>query len=182
MKPIIIICGQDRTGKSTLVNQLANHFGPGAVKHHSGSPPKELEYPFNKIWEDNNYFSLMNVFNEVSKTNSVIVDRFHLGMPVFGKRFRKYPDSLHITELENYMSLGDNVFLILLTDESEELFKRDDGKSFEKSAEDFEETADQFKTEFDLSIIANKLHINITHNGGFVNTLPTILKFIKDRT
>lgn len=177
--PIIILEGLDRVGKSTLASQLANHFGPGAVKHHSGSPPKHLKYPVNLIWEENNYFSLIDVFNHVAETNAVVIDRFHLGCPVFGKRYRNYPDSLHVTSLERSMQLEDNVFLILLTDDADELFKRDDGLSFEKSASDFEETAMEFMYEFGISTIPNKLHINITKNGGFEQTFPSVLKFIE---
>lgn len=178
MKPIILCEGQDRCGKSTLATQLANHFGPGVLKHHSSSPPKDLVYPFNKIWEDNNYFSLMNVFNEAATTNTVVVDRFHLGMPVFGKRYRNYPEKTHVVELETFMKFGKNAFLILLTDDGQALFERDDGLSSEKTALDFLETEYEFIREFKLSAIPNKLHINITEIGGFKQILPTVLKFI----
>ncbi len=180
--PIIVCCGQDGTGKSTLANQLANHYGPGAIKHHSGSPPKELSYPFNKIWEDNNYFSLMNAFNEVSHTNAVIVDRFHLGQVIYGKRYRGYNDSLHVNDLESNMLLDSkNLFLVLLTDFSLNLFERDDGNSYEKSVLDFEQTRNSFKEEFDRSKIVNKLHICISANGGFTNTFKTVTSWIQTK-
>lgn len=177
--PIIILEGLDRTGKSTLANQLANHFGPGAIKHHSGSPPKHLTYPQNLIWEENNYYLLMEAFNKASRFNTVVIDRFHLGCPVFGKRYRKYPETVTTETLERQMCIGYNTFLVLLTDDSEELFKRDDGLSFEKSADDFDKTCTEFIKEFSNSTIDNKLHINITKNGGFSQSLPSILKFIE---
>lgn len=179
LNPIIILEGQDRCGKSTLANQLANYYGPGAIKHHSSSPPKGLVYPDAKIWEDNNYYSLMNTFSDVSKTNAVICDRFHLGQVIYGKRYRGYPDSMHVTDLEKLMYIRDNVFLILVLDDAHELIKRDDGNSFEKSQEDFNETASQFTTEFDLSLIQNKFSVNISDIGGFGKLYDTILDYIE---
>ena len=180
-KPFIVIEGQDRTGKSTLVNQLANFYGPGAVKSHSSSPPKDLSYPDNKIWEDNNYFKLFNLYDTITETNAVITDRFHLGMYVFGKRFRKYPERYHVTDIERLVTISNNTFLILLTDDPKELMKRDDGMSYEKSESDFAETAFEFQIEYARSLIPHKLHINITVNGGFNNTYETVLKFIESK-
>ncbi len=180
-KPILVIEGQDRTGKTTLVNQLANHYGPGAIKHHSGSPPKELLYPFNKIWEDNNYFSLMNAFNEISHTNAVIIDRFHLGQAIYGKRYRGYSESFHVNELEANFSIENNLFLVLLTDLPKNLYARDDGCSFEKSILDFDLTRNAFIEEFDRSLIKNKLHICISANGGFTNTFETVTSWIQTK-
>lgn len=171
----------DRCSKSTTATKLGHYFGPGTIKHHSGPPPTYLDYPYNKIYEDNDYFLLMNTFNCISKTNAVIVDRFHLGQVIYGKQYRNYPESMHVTELEEYLPFGSNVFLILLTDNISEVMKRDDGHSFEKSESEYTSTSEQFLTEFNLSKILNKLHINITQNGGFSEILPSIIKFVESK-
>ena len=74
--------------------------------------------------------------------------------------------------------VAENAALILLTDNPEAIMSRDDGDSLESSIHDYGQTQSAFIEAFTVSSCMNKLHINITDNGGFVNTIPTVEKFL----
>jgi hypothetical protein len=77
-----------------------------------------------------------------------------------------------------YIHRDDEIALILLTDTAKAIAERNDEKSFESSEEEFNETLTAFEAAFSRSIIPNKLRINVTENGGFVNTYDTVTSFL----
>lgn len=178
--PIIILEGMDICGKSTLTTQLSKVLGPGVVCHHSGSPPKLESVKETQEWEENNYSILFDQFLLLSSNTPVIADRFHVGAAVYGKLFRNYSDNYHCSDLEKYFEYyeSENVFLVIITDYPDAIAKRDDGLSLETTVEQYELTRQSFITEYHKSTINNKLLLNVTDNGGFVNLLPTIKQFV----
>lgn len=175
----VIVEGLDRTGKSTLVNQIRNHLEFPMVVH-SSSPPKGQGYD----WEFQYYRRMARImFNQrftVSPMN-MILDRFHFGTGVYGTKYRNYTDRQVydlFDEVESY--LPNTTVLIMLVDDPKEIARRDDGDSIEKSVEEYAATKQSFEKAFSYSGIQKKLRIHITDNGGFVNTLPTVLKFIEE--
>jgi thymidylate kinase len=177
---IVIIEGLDRCGKSTLVKNLRKHYfkNPHLLVHHSSSPPKDVDDP--SAWEIEHYFSVFNTASLLTHDYNydVIFDRFHLGAAVYGKKYRN-ANPKDVYELDHDMlSENDDVVLILLTDNPEEIFARDDGGSLESSIEDYEDTLEAFREAFNASSCPRKLIINITENGGFSNTYPTVKNFL----
>lgn len=176
---LLIIEGLDRCGKSTLVEHLRKRYftSPNILVHHSSSPPK-VENP--NGWELKHYESLFRTSQLLVEDYfyDVIFDRFHLGAAVYGAKYRNvYPSDVY--ELDNhYLNGYDNAALILLTDEPEAIAARDDGDSLESSLEEYNETRAAFIEAYSMSACMNKLHISVSRNGGFVNTIPTVTKFL----
>lgn len=177
---IIIIEGLDRCGKSTLVEHLRKQYftSPNILVHHSSSPPK-VDNP--NLWELKHYSSLIQTgqFLVDKYAYTIIFDRFHLGAAVYGERYRG-ADPSDVYDLDKlYLSNYDKAVLILLTGDPKEIAARDDGDSLEKSVEEYSHTADAFLKAYEASSCMHKLHINITENGGFQNTIPTVINFLK---
>lgn len=176
---LVIIEGLDRCGKSTLAEHLRKRYftSPNILVHHSSSPPK-VEDP--NMWELAHYTSLFytSKFLVDRYFYNVIFDRFHLGAAVYGKKYRG-ANPVDIYEIDKYFIHNySNAALILLTDNPEAIAARDDGDSLEKSVEEYTQTAAAFIEAYKMSSCVNKLHINITDNGGFVNTIPTVTSFL----
>lgn len=176
---LLIIEGMDRCGKSTLVEHLRKRYfkTPDILVHHSSSPPKVENV---NAWEIQHYSSLFstsqNLVDEYSYV--VIFDRFHLGAAVYGAKYRN-ADPDDICGLDSlYLDGYESAALILLTDYPEAIAERDDGDSLESGIEEYNETMQSFIKAYDKSSCVNKLHINITDNGGFVNTIPTVEQFL----
>lgn len=175
---ILIIEGMDSVGKSTLIKNLRKtHFlNPKTLVLHSSSPP---EVPNQKTWEVDHYFSL---FEEVEQADfigyDVILDRAHLGAVVYGDLYRGGASN-KIWELEKTFQFDSgHVALLLLTDSPEAGWARDDGMSNEKDLTQYQNTRSKFIETFNRSIITHKLHLDVTENGGFANTLPTVIDFL----
>jgi thymidylate kinase len=176
---LVIVEGLDRCGKSTLVEHLRKRYftSPNILVHHSSSPPK---VPDPNVWELNHYSSLFatSKFLVDNYFYNVIFDRFHLGAAVYGEKYRG-ADPSNIYELDaRFLRDYSRAALILLTDDPEAIAARDDGDSLEQSVEEYAQTAAAFIKAYKMSSCVNKLHINITDNGGFVNTIPTVTAFL----
>jgi hypothetical protein len=110
----------------------------------------------------------------------VIFDRFHLGAAVYGEKYRgAHPSDIYDIDFRHLYNYK-NAALILLTDDPEAIAARDDGDSLENSAKEYSETCSAFLEAYAVSSCMNKLHINITDNGGFVNTIPTVTRFLDE--
>jgi len=176
---ILIIEGMDRCGKSTLVEQLRKRYftNPRILVHHSSSPPK-VEDP--NEWEVQHYGKLLDASYQLNYAHGfdIIYDRFHLGAIVYGKKYRNAdPEDIYSIE-EMLIHKDDEIALVLLTDWSNAIVERDDDDSLESGVAEFDETRLAFEEAFSRSIIPNKLHINISENGGFTNTYDTVTNFL----
>lgn len=172
----------DRCGKSTLVNQLRKNYfkNPKTIVHHSSSPPK-VEDP--NAWEIEHYRNILDTAIEMSHNQGYdfIFDRLHLGAIVYGKKYRNAdPKSIYSID-KHFLTDENDVFLVLLTDYSEAILARDDGESLETNVAEYEETRIAFIEAFNKSACMNKLHLNITDNGGFKNTYETVTKFLDEK-
>lgn len=176
---ILIIEGMDRCGKSTLVEQLRKRYftNPKTIVHHSSSPPK-VEDP--NQWEITHYSSLFEHSFDLSMNQyfDIIFDRFHLGAIVYGQKYRNAnPENIYAIE-NMFISPTDDIALVLLTDWTTQIIVREDDNSLESTPAEFDETRAAFEEAFGRSIIPNKLHINISENGGFKNTYETVTQFL----
>ena len=179
---ILIICGMDRCGKSTLISNLRKYYfkNPKTIVHHSSAPPKGVVD--SNAWEVEHYSETADTFHHLSAKEGydIICDRFHLGAIVYGMRYRGLdPYTIYRVDA-NRVAKGHekNVALVLLTDDTVAIMSREDGQSLESSRQEYEDTREEFVRVFGYSSIRHKLHINITDNGGFQNTYPTVERFL----
>lgn len=176
---IVIIEGEDRCGKSTLVEQLRKNYftDPKTIVHHSSSPPNVKN---RNSWEICHYSNMLHAAYSLQYGHGfdVIFDRFHLGAIVYGKKYRNAnPEDIYAIE-SLYVRPTDDIALVLLTDWSTSIIERNDDNSFESTIEEFDQTREAFEEAFRRSVIPHKLHINITENGGFRNTYEAVTKFL----
>lgn len=180
---ILILEGMDRCGKTTLISNLRKHnfTNPKLIVHHASAPPKGVAD--SNAWEVEHYSELAKTFHHLSASEGydIICDRFHLGAMVYGMKYRGLnPHTIYEVDRDIIANgLEKKIALVLLTDYAEEILKRDDGDSIESTLNEFEYTKNEFVNFFNYSHVPNKLHINITDNGGFANTYPTVEKFLK---
>lgn len=176
---IVMIEGLDRCGKSFLVNHLRKKYftTPNILVHHSSSPPDVKDQ---NGWELKHYESLFMMSKSLVDDSfyDVIFDRFHLGAAVYGEKYRgANPSDIYQLDFK-YLHDYPRAALILLTDDPEAISYRDDGNSLESSLEEYRETMSAFIEAYTVSSCMNKLHINVSGNGGFVNTIPSVTKFL----
>lgn len=183
---ILIIEGMDRCGKTTLISNLRKNYFSNhkTIVHHSSAPPKCVA---NKnAWEVYHYTDLAKTFHHLSANEGydIICDRFHLGAMVYGMRYRGLEPHTIFEVDRDVISCGieKNIALVLLTDYADAIMSRNDGESIETTTAEFDNTRTEFTNFFNYSMIPNKLHINITDNGGFKNTYPTIETFLSNLT
>lgn len=177
----VIVEGLDRCGKSSLIKQLRSTVftTPKTLAIHSSSPPKHDPSPSD--WELQHYHHLFGQFTYLSEKEGfdVIADRFHLGAYVYGFLFRGL-EGKDIFDVESYWLQYVNPLLITLVDEPEAILERDDGDSHESTIEQYTMSKDLFIDAHNYSKIKDKVLINVSENGGFANTLPTVMEKLYD--
>lgn len=174
---IVIIEGLDNTGKSTLIKQIRNEIltDPQTTSIHCSSTPKGV----NQDWPLTHYTRLLwQVQNMHFNCWNVILDRSHLGEHVYGPIYRGVTNTDYVFDLERRYLYDDEVYLILLTDDIQNLVERDDGQSLSVSITDLNKVSERFLDAFKRSTIRNKLHYNLSSDGGFENLLPTVKEFL----
>lgn len=172
---LIFLDGQDRVGKDSLIDQLRKHMkSPLFQVFHEGKPPADVDH---RKWAIEHYdFMLRNAAN--SRRSSVsIYNRSHIGEVVWGPKYRGY-NADFIFDLERqYLSYIEDSYLILLTDSSDRLMLRDDGKSLTKSITELDDVRSKFSAAFDKSCIRNKLHVKL-EDVAFDDVFPTVWSFL----
>lgn len=131
----ILVEGPDNVGKTTLINNIKNHFNDytfqslhfSNVKHNSIE--EGIEYSTKQYTE---MFEMMLFLSKFDKA-AVICDRSHLGEMVYGPIYRNYTGT-YVLDIEkrfhNMLTFWDSLVLITLVDKPERLIARDDGLSF----------------------------------------------------
>lgn len=156
MKPkSVIICGQDRCGKSTLQKNLFSEF----MRH--GHIPTFTLHTMNFKTDDirGDSEKLYRGCFELMKTQNCIFDRCHLGETVYSPMYRGYSGD-YVFDIENDY-LDEDITLILLVDTIEDLLKRDDGLSLSNDPLKMEQEKQMFLSAFEKSKIKKKFIVNI---------------------
>jgi len=176
----IILEGLDRCGKSTAAVQLANHFGPGVIVHHSSAPPKLGSSELQLNWELRNYKKL---WEKTDSTDVTIFDRFHLGMLVYGKKYRGYEvDRVDHLEWKMFKGIDEGRnYMFTFVDTVDNLIKRDDGLSLESADRDqIKSSIDSFIMYHIESSISQHRKKIIDVSLGFDKIIPTIFRTINE--
>lgn len=180
---ILIVEGPDNVGKSTLIKNIRKHIltSPHTIAIHSSSTPNgedSIKWPFY------HYCAILDLADALSFAQhwNVILDRSHLGEYVYGSIYRGISDKdlQYLFEIEDIIKYSGDTYLILLTDEPENLLEREDGDSLSANIEDITNVTGRFLEAYNKSSIENKLHYNLSTDGGFDNLFPTVKEFLKN--
>lgn len=172
MKKLIIIEGNDNSGKDTLIDGLVNHFNESSIEIFHCNAPKSKDSDEAAIEQWNNFMELIdNIYK--SEKDIVICNRAWYGEYVYGVIYRnrsKESVASDIRKFEETMKLWeDNIqmYYIQLIADSQVLHNNDDGKSLSKNDIDkIELERNNFLEIFGKSK-ANKLMIKVTKNGKY---------------
>jgi len=158
---IFIIEGLDRTGKTTLKENIRKNFTDKKLLTFHISNIKSLSNILAESYNRAMYFKYFTLLEENHKTQDFIFDRFHLGEFVYSPVYRNYNGS-YVFEYEQKI-LNSEVYLILLiSSDLKILEKREDGNSISRGNFSFlEKEQNLFLEAFNLSRIKNKLIIDI---------------------
>jgi thymidylate kinase len=176
---IIMLDGQDRCSKDTTIEQLRKVISnPHISVMHEAKPPSNTDP---KQWAIDHYRYMLSNVRRASFSNEVLIyNRSHLGETIWGPMYRKY-DTEFIFQMErDYLADLPNVFMVLLTDTSERLMARDDGKSLTQSAAELDAVRAKFVQSFDRSSIQNKKHVKL-EEVKFEDVFQTVWSFINER-
>lgn len=183
MQKNIIVEGLDRCGKDTQIGLLSKYFYTQfgevtQVFHYS-------KLPFDTIEQHQSYsqdlykdmFDMM-IDNPLSHRN-LIFNRAHLGEAVYAPLYRNYSGDYVFDIEKNYVNDLKNLYMIVLVNDADTLFSRDDGHGFSKSADDIEKEKQRFERAFNLSTIHRKILINCGNDS--IQTIHNkIIDFIND--
>lgn len=127
MNRLYIVEGQDRCGKSTLVNTLRQKLtNPKTVTIHSGKPPKGVNV---ESWTKQHYKNLYQTIDIMLLDGyDIILDRSWIGEMVYGPLYR----DTNLTEKDMGISgvIPDfQTVLVILTDDAASIAQRSDGES-----------------------------------------------------
>lgn len=179
MNKLLIICGGDRLGKTSLIKGLCEHFDyKNVTVRHCDKPPKDLNedvlmYQLKAFKQEFNLILSTQTMKDkyLYHKNIVIYDRFYLGEYVYGQLFRNYTSSVlkkKISDLEKvfltWLEPYCDTYLVTLTADPQFFLDRDDGNSFSKNLEQKTQELELFKEAHDFSIIKNKLLVKVDTN------------------
>lgn len=188
MTKIIIIEGQDNTGKDTLIKSLSNKR-LSIKEYHFTSPEKYNPNIEDKVLAQKLQF--VEIFNyvkkdlEENKFDLIILNRSHVGEYVYGSIYRNTNPDWVFKEFEpEFLDILKQSYLILLTAPPELSLKNDDGLSHSTKLKDKELEYYRFLRAFGLSQIKNKIIVpvhekNTTEFRNKQEILTDILNFIQ---
>lgn len=165
---IIIVEGQDRVGKDTLIDYIKSEFYETQFLEIKSTRLKTMDNLSNKYfrWSRLYYLNLLRMIKNISNINDshLILNRSWISEIVYSKIYRQTNQAI----LFNYeksviekISKHTNVILILLTDDKTNLLKREDGDSVNLHGKRFIDMEKKlFKEAFNKSSIPNKIFIN----------------------
>lgn len=181
----IIIEGTDRVGKSTLINNIKQHFNQYTLHALHYSNVKQETKEAVQTYSTKMYTEMFDIMEHLTTINmcGVICDRSHLGECVYGPMYRGYSGEyiLDIEKKFNYFHpVWDNLFLFTLYDSPERLIERDDGLSFSTDLVKKQTEIDGFLKAHDLSLIKHKKLINIEHHNA-EQAIQAVVDFIESK-
>ena len=184
---IFILCeGPDNTGKSTLINNIKQHFNQYTLHalHYSNVKQNtpELVQQYSKKMYTEMFQQMINV--TLSDKSGIICDRSHLGEMVYGPMYRGYSGEYVLDIEKNFIyfkSFWDNLFLFTLYDSPERLIKRDDALSFTTDLDKKKVEIQNFLNAHEKSNIKHKKLINIEHHNA-EQAIQAVVDFIESTT
>lgn len=192
---INIICGGDRLGKNSIIENLCKHYNYDNVHvRHLGKPPKELTkfdaFQFQKDAFEKEGKIINTLYkldcNKCYFENILLFNRFIYGEYVYGHMFRSLDKDVIMEYLYTYERrylLNKHVNLIMLTADPEFFLSKEDGNSFSKNLEQKTKELELFKEVFDKSLIPKKYMIKVNEGNQYKSKetiFNNILNFIQN--
>lgn len=171
MNKVYIVEGQDRCGKSTVVDLLRRNIkNPKIIVIHSAKPPKDVDL---EEWTLAHYYNLnKTVYFLVQEGYDVILDRSYLGETVYGPLYRSVSIPLKTLELSNAIKQE----LIVLVDDASSIASRSDGLSMSDDIAMLEAERKAFRDSFFASSVANKELIDWEYESFSKSKLEAFVK------
>lgn len=182
MSKIVLICGPDRCGKTSIIDSLRKNVlvSPKRITIHSSTPPVFDEGSYDdQYWAELHYSNWVNVVINLHKADiHVILDRGHLGEHVYGTLYRNINTDFIFSDIDIAFKDNPNVYLVLLTDSIENRVSRDDNLSMTKNSQKMQQEHDLFVDAFNKSCIMNKMHL---HKMDIVKMKNSVNSFIRGK-
>jgi len=164
---VIIVEGQDKTGKDTLVKALTRkYFSETPLVLHCIGPSSD-EKNAEKL-SMNYYARLLRTIGFDTPNENFILNRSHIGEMVYAPLYRGYSGE-YVIGLESIFltnsSLDKSVILITLIDSSHSRLTREDDDSFSITEESSHKEMDSFIHATKNSTIPNKLTLDISNKS-----------------
>lgn len=161
---ILIIEGQDKTGKDTLVKACTRkYFERNPLVLHCMSPSSSTENP--EEISKKYYFNLLNFVSLESPDQSFILNRSHIGEMVYSPLYRGYSGEYVLTLESHFLSsdiTSKKVILVTLIDSSHSRLSREDEDALSVSEYTSKKELKLFTEAAEKSSIQNKLLIDIS--------------------
>lgn len=156
MNKLYVIEGQDRCGKSSLVNALRKNIkNPKIAVMHSSKPPAGVDVV---DWTVTYYYNLLDqAINMVNEGWDVILDRSWLGESVYGPIYRNVNIGLKTMEegcLDRIGAIDSR--LIVMVDDASSIASRSDGESMSDDLNFLEKERAAFLVAYENTIVRNK--------------------------
>ena len=185
MPKLIIIEGQDRSGKDTLIQNLQLKY-PSSRTAHWGYPSGKTNDEKTE-WQKSSFkseFEKWKLSKELNVLDYVIWNRSHIGEYVYGTLYRNSQPNSWVPALEDeYLKNDPNVYLILLNANPEFTLSQDDGNSYSINIDDKLLESQIFISAIDKSVVQKKKSIFVHDENGYFSTdyiLHQVIKFIND--
>lgn len=187
---LLIIEGQDRCGKDSLINAISEMY-PNVIKRHWSFPKgdtNEDKTQYQKTsfhWEFENY--AINKARRYQENTLMIWNRAHLGEMVYGSLYRNSEPHNWVMQLEDEykFSSDPDVYLVYLYADPEFIVSKDDGESYSAKLDDKRAEMEVFMKAFDSSQIVNKLKIKVNSGDSYLpkeDILKCVNNFLNPRT
>lgn len=183
----LIVEGPDNVGKTTLINNIKNHYNDYTLHtiHYSNVKQSSTEDTIRYTEKLHSEMFRMMLNAVPNDKSGLIFDRSHLGEMVYGPIYRGYTGEYVIDierKFKHILSIWDNLLLITLVDTPERLIERDDGLSFSTDINKKIKEIKNFKNAHDKSMIKHKLLIDIKDHDAeavknvVINKIETLRK------
>jgi thymidylate kinase len=186
MPKLIIIEGQDRSGKDTLIRNLQIKY-PSSRTTHWGYPSGKTNDEKTE-WQKSSFkseFENWKLSKELNVLDYVIWNRSHIGEYVYGTLYRNSEPSTWIPALEDeYLKNDPDVYLVFLSADPVFTLSQDDGNSYSVKLDDKKLELQAFSSAVESSAIRNKITFSVHNENGYYpaeGILHQVLKFINDK-
>ena len=109
---LIIVEGSNKVGKSTIINKLAKLHNVSTI--YNRNILKEMVDPKQEAYIS--AIAMLDVIKSVSKTQNIILDRFHLSEYVYGYLKRGYDNSELFRKIDTEISNMDCLLVLVTSD------------------------------------------------------------------
>ena len=186
MEKLIIIEGNDNSGKDTLINNLKKYYLDKSLEEFHCSAPISNNPIISKYEQYSTFINL--AINSINSDKDIVIhNRSWYGEYVYGVKYRNRNKEDVLSDIAKFEEIikriQDKVYYIQLISEAKILKDNEDGLSLSNGNIDkIKDEIKAFKEVFKHSTLKNKKIINVTKKGEWKSRediLKEVLKFIE---